>query len=203
MEVWLEQVAHHSPYLIIIGVLLISGFGVPIPEDVPIIIGGYLSGIGVCDPWVMLPAIFAAIVGADFMVFWLGRRYGHHVPRLPLLRRFLTQDRLARTEAMLHRHGGKFIFMARFLPGLRTAAFFTAGVFKLPSWKFLAYDGAAALVSVPAIFVLAYYFADEIDRVKGWIADGQIAALVVCVLVLVLLVLVKRVFKRRLIAPNV
>lgn len=198
MEDWLLQVGAAAPYWAIIGVVLISGLGLPIPEDIPILVGGYLSARGYCNPWIMLPAIFVAIVGADGMVFWLGHRYGHHVPRLPLIRRFLTPDRLAKTEGMLHRHGGKFIFMARFLPGIRTAAFFTAGVFKVPYWKFLLYDGAAALVSVPTIFLLAYFLADHIDQAKDMVKDGQIIVLIAMVAGVAALVLGKRLFKRRL-----
>src|SRR5690606_33249443 len=104
------------PYVVIWGVLLLSGFGLPIPEDLPLILAGYLCGIepAYADPWIMFPGCYLAIIGADLVVFVLGRRYGHHVPRLPLLRRFLTESRLAKTEAKLHQHGGKFIFMARF-----------------------------------------------------------------------------------------
>lgn len=197
MEEWLWQISGHAPYWVIVGVLLVTGFGVPIPEDLPILAGGYLAAKGHCNPWVMLPVIFVAILGADGMVFWLGRRYGHHIPKLPLLRRFLTEPRLAKTEGMLHRHGGKFIFMARFMPGLRTAAFFTAGVFKVPAWKFLVYDGAAALISVPAIFLLAFFLADQIDRVKEMIADGQIIAVLTLAAVVAMMVLAKRLFKRK------
>src|SRR5690606_19343394 len=197
MEQWLWQVGEHAPYWAIVGVLLITGFGVPIPEDLPILAGGYLSAMGHCNPWIMLPAILAAIIGADGIVFWLGRRYGHHIPKLPLLGRFLTEARLARTEGMLHRHGGKFIIMARFMPGIRTAAFFTAGVFKEPYRQFLIYDGAAALISAPAILLLAYFLADQIDRVKDMVADGQIAVLIVLAGVVALLVVAKRVFKRK------
>ena len=198
MEQWLADIAAHSPYIILVGVLIITGFGLPLPEDIPLILAGYLCGIGHAEIEIMLPAVFFAIVGADAIVYWLGRRYGHHVPRLPLLRRFLTEDRLARTEGMLHRHGGKFIFMARFLPGLRTAAFFTAGIFKIPYWKFLLYDGAAALVSVPAIVLLAYYFAHEIDRVRTWVAEGQLWGIGIAIAIIALFVLVKLLFRRRL-----
>ncbi|HEX7010122.1 MAG TPA: DedA family protein [Phycisphaeraceae bacterium] len=177
MEALLLQLAGHAPYVAVIGVLLLSGLGLPLPEDIPLIVAGYLCGQGYTNPWVMFPGAFMAILGADGLIFVLGRRYGHHVPRLPLLRRFLTEQRLARTEQMLHRHGGKFIFMARFLPGLRTAAFFTAGGFKIPYWKFFLFDGSAALLSVPAILLLAYAFSHQIHQVSQWVADGQAVAI--------------------------
>lgn len=172
----------YMPYVVVLGLLLLSGFGLPIPEDIPLILAGYLAYHGYADPWVLFPLTFLAVVGADLMVFWLGRRYGHHVPKLPLMRRFLTEKRLAKTEQLLHRHGGKFMFAVRFLPGLRAPAIFTAGNFKLPYWKFLLYDGGAALLSVPLILGLAYYFAEHLEQVRVWIANGEKGVIGVIVL---------------------
>jgi membrane protein DedA with SNARE-associated domain len=176
MEVWLTQLAANAPYIVIVGIILISGFGAPIPEDIPLILAGYLCGKHFANPYIMFPATLAAVVGADAILFCIGRRYGHHVPKLPLLRRYLTEKRLGKTERMLHEHGGKFIFAARFLPGLRAPAMFTAGVFKLPFWKFFLYDGTAAMISAPIFLFLAYYFADHLDMVRQWVAEGQLAA---------------------------
>lgn len=203
MEQWLTEFAQTGPmvaYLSIVGVLILTGFGLPVPEDVPIIVGGYLSGLGYANPWIMLPAIFLSIIGADAVVFVLGKRWGYLVPKLPLLRRFLTEKRLAKTERALHKHGGKFIFVARFLPGLRTAAIFTAGLFKMPYWKFLLFDGSAALISVPTIFILSYVFAEHIDQVRHRISEGQTAAIVIMVLAIVGFVAFKIAFRRKIAA---
>lgn len=188
----------YMPYVVVLGLLLLSGFGLPIPEDIPLILAGYLSYHGSADPWVLFPLTFLAVVGADLMVFWLGRRYGHHVPKLPLMRRFLTEKRLAKTERLLHEHGGKFMFAARFLPGLRAPAIFTAGNFKLPYWKFLLYDGGAALLSVPLILGLAYYFAEHLEQVRVWIANGEKGVIGVIVLAALGFVTVKWWVNRRM-----
>jgi membrane protein DedA with SNARE-associated domain len=49
--------------------------------------------------------------------------------------------------------------------GLRAAAFLTAGIARVPFWKFLAVDALAAIVSVPFGFFLAFLFADQVERV--------------------------------------
>lgn len=199
----LGTAAPYMPYVLVLGLLLLSGFGLPIPEDIPLILAGYLcypwhDGQGYADPWVLFPLTFLAVIGADLMVFWLGRRYGHHVPKLPLMGRFLTEKRLAKTEALLHRHGGKFIFAARFLPGLRAPAIFTAGNFKIPYWKFLAYDGGAALLSVPLILGLAYYFAEHLEQVRVWVANGERGVIGVILLTVVVIVVAKGLVNRKL-----
>ncbi|QQE12786.1 DedA family protein [Planctomycetota bacterium] len=200
MEELINQLATQAPYLIIVGVILLSGFGAPIPEDLPIMLGGFLCGKN--DPaasaYVMLPVLFISIVGADGIVFWLGRKYGHHVPKLPLLRRYLTEKRLQKTEASLNKHGGKFIFVARFLPGMRAPAFFTAGIFKLPYWKFLFFDGTAALLSVPIFFFLAFFLADHFEKAKAWAAEFQIFAIIAVVGGIALFIIIKIGFKKLL-----
>ncbi|MEX0654744.1 MAG: DedA family protein [Phycisphaeraceae bacterium] len=200
MEQWLAELAAHAPYIGIFGILVLSGFGLPIPEDIVLILAGYLCGRGVADPWIMFPGTFITIVGSDLIVYLLGRRYGHHVPKLPVLRRFLTEGRLVRTERKLHEHGGKFIFMVRFLPGLRTAAYFTAGTFKIPAWKFVLYDGAAAFFSVPIILWLAYAFSHRIDQVYEWVSEGTYAVTALVVLIVAGFFFVKWWMRRRRIA---
>ncbi len=174
MEQFANELMTHLPYVGVIGLLLISGFGLPLPEDIPLLVGGYLCAQGYANIWVMVPLSFAAVLGADCILYWLGRRYGHHVPKLPLLRRYLNEAHLTRAEASFHNHGGKTLFIARFLPGLRAAVFFTAGVFKIPFWKMLAFDGSAAVISVPALVLVTYFFADHIDQIKHWSGEAQL-----------------------------
>lgn len=202
---FLTQLGTHTPYMpyvVVLGLILLSGFGLPIPEDIPLILAGYLcypfAGQDHADPRLLFPLAFLAVVGADLMVFWLGRKYGHHVPKLPLMRRFLTEKRLAKTERLLHTHGGKFMFAARFLPGLRAPAIFTAGNFRVPYWKFLLYDGGAALISVPVILGLAYYFAEHLEQVRKWVANGEKGAIAVILVAGLVFFGVKRVLNRRL-----
>ena len=185
------QYSGQAPYVIILGIFVLSGFGVPLPEDVPLLAAGYLAGTGTVNPWIMFPLCFLFIIGSDMIVYGLGRRYGHHVPRLPLLKRLLTEPRLARTERMLHQHGGKFIFFARFLPGLRTPAFFTAGIFKLPWWRFMLYDGSAAMLSVPLLLGLGYAFSDHIDLVAERVRQGSYGVAGLLMLGIAVAVLIK------------
>lgn len=201
MEQWITQFAStapYMPYVVLVAVLLLTGFGLPLPEDLPIIVGGYLAAtMEEVNPWIMFAALFSAVMVADSIVFWLGRRYGHHVRRLPVIRRYLTDRNMARAENLLNKHGGKFVFMARFLPGLRTPAILTAGTFKVPYWKLLVYDGTAALVSVPVIFFLAYYFADQIDEVRKWLQDAQMTAFGIIALVVIVFIGLKLWLGRR------
>lgn len=175
-------------YLGIALVLLASGFGVPLPEDIPLIMGGYLSAKGVTSLAVMLPLTFFCLLGSDAIVYGMGRFYGRHVSRLPVLRRYLTKRRLRRAEVAYRRHGGKTLLVVRFVPGLRTAAYFTAGTFRIGFFRFLLFDGIAAVVSAPTLVLAGYFFADYIDRVFVLAHQAQAAAAIVALLMAGLLV---------------
>lgn len=190
MDAWLhatiESFAAHAgwlgAYAAVAGVLLLSGLGLPIPEDIPLLIGGWMCGMGYANIWVMVPLGFVCVLGADLLVFLMGRVYGHHVPRLPVIRRYLTPARLAAAERSFQKHGGKTLFVARFLPGVRSAIYFTAGTFKISTWKMLAFDGLAALLSAPALVLVGYFGTRHFDKVKAFVEGTQWAIAAVAIL---------------------
>ncbi|XAM00733.1 DedA family protein [Phycisphaeraceae bacterium D3-23] len=190
IEQWLNQYAAEAPYLVIFGVLLLAGFGLPMPEDIPLMIGGYLCGQTSGHPhlWVMIPGSMAAILGADTLIFLAGKRWGRSLHRHWLMKRLVGGRNLARARVLFKRHGAKFVFFARFLPGVRTPAFFTAGTFKMSLGRFLLWDGSAALLSVPWVVLLAYYFHREIEYARDAISKGKAYGFVFLGLVLAVLV---------------
>lgn len=173
----------HWSYLGVFLILTISGFGVPIPEDIPLVWGGYMCGTGQANIYIMLPVGLFSLVGADFIVYMLGRRFGEPIRRLPVFKRFLCDKKMAKAKAFLDDHGGKVIFLARFLPGLRTPVYFTAGKFKIPAWKMLCMDGLAAMLSAPALMLLGYFFHYKIDAVWEWAKEAQLLALGVIIVI--------------------
>lgn len=171
----MEAFLHQFSYFGVVLVLLAGGMGLPLPEDVPLLVGGYLCHLGLADIRLMIPIALAAVLGGDFIMYSLGRRYGHHVGRLPLLGRYLTEARLQKAEATFQKHGGKALFVGRFLPGLRAGVFFSAGTFKIPAWKMLAFDGSAALISVPVWILASFWGGGQIDKVKSAALEVQLA----------------------------
>jgi membrane protein DedA with SNARE-associated domain len=68
--------------------------------------------------------------------------------------------------------------------GLRAAAFLTAGSASVPFWKFVVADAGAALVGVPLVFGLSYFFTDQIKdiladvhRAERWLGLAGLLAL--------------------------
>jgi membrane protein DedA with SNARE-associated domain len=144
--------------------LLICGFGVPIPEDVTLVTGGVIAGLGHANVHTMFAVGMAGVLIGDGMMFILGRVYGQRIQRLPGFRRILTPERFAKAQDAFHKYGKWVMFIARFLPGLRTPVFFSAGMSHRVSFgTWLLMDGFAAVISVPLWVYLGYYGAQNWD----------------------------------------
>ena len=173
-------------------VLLASGLGLPLPEDIPLLTGGWLCGTNRAQLELMIPMCLLCVVGGDSMTYALGRRYGHLVPKLPILRRYLSPQRLAQAQDMMQRYDGRTLFFARFLPGLRRNKLELAGLCKVPFWRFLLFDGLAAIISVPTLILVAYYLSDHIEQVRHWTVKAQLSLAAAIVIGIVSFILIKR-----------
>ncbi|MDP6058570.1 MAG: DedA family protein, partial [Pirellulaceae bacterium] len=149
------------------------------------------------DILIMIPVAWTFVLAGDCVLYFLGRRYGHHVPRLPGLRRVLTEKRIAWAEDFFYRHGGKTLFMMRFLAAVRAAIWFAAGGLKIPFWKFIAYDGTAALIFVPGYLLLGWFFAEQWERVSRLTRMGQFALLMVLVAIVAAILIWRFICVRR------
>jgi membrane protein DedA with SNARE-associated domain len=146
-------------------VLFVAGLGVPLPEEVPIVAAGVLSHQGALRWWLALPVCVVGVVAGDVVLYWVGHHWGERILGWRVVRWVLSPAREEQLKAAYRNHGAKIVLTTRHVTGLRTAAFLTAGIARLPFWTFLAVDAAAVLVGVPASFGLAFLFADQVEQV--------------------------------------
>ena len=161
-------------YIAMFTALLLCGFGIPIPEDIVLVTGGVIAGLGFANEHGMVAVGLAGVLTGDGVTFMLGWIYGDRITRLPLLRRSLTPARIAQAKGKFSRHGKWVMFVARFLPGLRTPVFFSAGMTRCVSFaKWLQMDGTAAVLSVPVWVYLGYSGAKNFEHLFVAVARGQ------------------------------
>ena len=170
----IEYLTHMSApgaYMLLFTILLLCGFGLPIPEDISLIAAGYISWRGkhglepIINVHTAFAVCFAAVLAGDTIAFFFGRRYGRRVLASNLARKYFTPKRQLRTRAYFRKFGSKVVLIGRFTPGFRFTIFFTAGTLHLRPSVFLIYDFSAAAFSVPVLVYSAWYFGGQIDRV--------------------------------------
>ncbi|AXK38373.1 DedA family protein [Crenobacter cavernae] len=166
-------------YLAVFLVLLACGFGVPIPEDITLVAGGIISGLGYANVHTMFVVGMAGVLIGDGVMFALGRIYGHKVLRIRPVAKILTEERFHQVQEKFAKYGNWVLFVARFLPGLRSPIFLTAGMTRrVPVWRFFALDGFAALISVPVWVYLGHFGAYNRDWLMTMVHRGQSGLLI-------------------------
>ena len=155
-------------YVWLIGILLLCGLGLPIPEDIALIAAGYLSYKGVLHLHKAFAVCFCAVLLGDTFAFFLGRWFGRRMLARPWARRYFTPRRQRRVRAYFRKFGSKVVFLGRFTPGLRFSIFFSGGMLHLRPSVFFIYDFMAAVISVPVLVYLARLFGGQIDRVVSF-----------------------------------
>jgi membrane protein DedA with SNARE-associated domain len=188
----LQGFVEHFTYVGIFAVLLLGSLGVPIPEEMAIVAAAVLSHGAITRWWLALPVCFLGVLSGDVVLYWIGRHRGEQVLNWRAVRLVLTLEREQWLNAAYRRHALKTVVTARHVMGLRAAAFLTAGIARVPFWKFIVADAGAAVLSVPLWFGLAYFFTDQITaivadvrRAERWLALAGLLALAAVLIVAV------------------
>lgn len=171
-------------YAALFGLLVAGGVGVPVPEELIQLTAGYLARQGVLS---FVPAVVVTWLGlvvGDYLLFRLGRRHGPALLGSRHVARLLTPARRAFIERHFARHSVLTIMAARHASGFRLPAYALAAVHGVRLRTFLIADGISAIVSVPLVVWLGWYFASHIEQLKR---DVHEAELLVAVGVVVLL----------------
>jgi membrane-associated protein len=112
--------------------------------------------------WLFLLLSLAAIIG-DSVNYAIGHFIG---PRaFEINNRFIKRVYLTRTQQFYEKHGGKTIFLARFVPIVRTFAPFVAGIGTMNYSRFILYNIFGAVVWT-GLFLLAGYFFGNLPFVQ-------------------------------------
>jgi membrane-associated protein len=146
---------------------------------------------------VMLASVLGNIVG-----YWFGRKTG------PLLyeRRetwIFKKKHLAKAKNFYDRYGKGTIFLAKFLPIIRTFAPIVAGIVKMPWAHFIFYNITGSVVWVASMMLGGYFLDSWVYREFGFSLKDYIEPITIgIILVTTLPVLYKLFFAKKPIVPT-
>lgn len=134
--------------------LILTGVGSPIPEDLLLLTAGYLVFANVFQWPLALGVGILGVVVSDLMLYSAGRHIAWRSARRPD-HPYLSADRLQRVTRWFGRIGDALVLVARLMPGTRAVVFITAGIQAVPVSTFLRYVLGAALW-VPAMILAGH-----------------------------------------------
>lgn len=127
-----------------------------LPGDSLLFASGAFAAIGSFNLVILLVLLWIAAFLGDTTNYWIGHFFGQKIidnPKIPI-----NQEHIDKTQKFYHKHGGKTIFLARFIPIIRTFAPFVAGIGKMEYSKFIYYNIGGGLAWVFGFTLLGYFF---------------------------------------------
>lgn len=188
---WLEA----GGYFVLFGLLFACGLGLPLPEDIPLMLAGYFVAQPPGTPGKMnlLHAAVVAwcgIIGGDCVLYYMGRRYGMNITRVPFVGKHLTKSRIVWVELKFEQWGVLVVAVGRMFAGIRGAMVVAAGITRFKFYKFVIADGLAAIVS-GGLFVFIGHWAGKhlgsLEQIRERIHRGEnrVLGILLCVAIAV------------------
>ena len=163
----------HGSMALVFAWLLIGGLGLPLPEDAALLAAGVLIERGATNAAFAVGVVLFGVLLGDSILFFAARRLGHRAYERKLIQRVLPPERRAKIERAYERYGGRLVFFARHVAGLRAAVFAMAGIHGMRPRRFLLWDTAAACISIPLVVGLGYFGAKHVDKMRAGIAAAH------------------------------
>jgi len=146
-----------------------------LPGDSLLFVGGAAAAGGLLDiRWLLIAIILGAVIG-DTVNYWIGNYVGLRLflERFPTL---VKKEYIDRTYGFYEKYGGATIFIARFVPLVRTFAPFLAGVGTMHYRRFLFYNFLGGTCWALAFVIGGYYFGTltVVQENMSWLIIGVI-----------------------------
>jgi membrane protein DedA with SNARE-associated domain len=162
------------------------GAGVLVPGETLVILGGFYARVG--GPPLLLPVLSTLVVvfavAGDNVGYLIGRRYGRGFLERHGRKLFVTPERLVVAERYYGEHGGKTVFLGRFIPVVRSVGFILAGVAHMEWRRFILYDVAGAAIWGIGHTLLGYFIGASYERWQKYLTPIGIGLLVVLFLLI-------------------
>jgi membrane protein DedA with SNARE-associated domain len=178
LKSWVDSYGYEAVFALV----GLESVGIPLPGETALITAALYAATThrLSITAIIAVATAAAIIG-DNIGFALGRWGGY-----PLLRRYgayvrVDERRLKIGRYVFQEHGGKVVFLGRFVAVLRTYAAFLAGTNRMSWPRFLTFNAAGGITWAVSIGLAFYYAGTALNSIRGPldVVLGALAVLVV------------------------
>ncbi len=162
----IQQIAllQQFSYLGVFIAVVLSGHFVPIPEDISLLMAGYIVAVGYAQPGPMVIIAIIAPFIADGILYFLARTGSKFVPPLERYAPGLKTDFI---KKQLEEHTFRSIFWMRFVTGFRFMSPVMSGYLKVSPRKYFLANGFSAIFYGPFFLSLGYFFSKKIFNILG------------------------------------
>lgn len=165
--------------------LIVDSFGIPIPSEVLLAVGGALAATGRFNVWwVMFLGTAAQLVGG-LVGYAIGRyggypfllRYGKYV--------FISKRDLERTHQSFEKYGPWLTMAGRCLPVIRGLVAYPAGIARMNIWSFILYTTIGSAAWTALWVFIGYQLGENLDVINSWMHDFSLVVVAGLLLLIV------------------
>lgn len=160
---------------------LMSNMIIPIPEEIMLLISGYLTGVGTFNYFLTAGIFILGMFISDIVLFYLSRRGNKYILKL---QEKIKSKNILKSEDYIKQNIKKIIFFSRFLVYIRFIGPVLSGSVKTRWSTFLFYDFIALLIYVPLVLFIGNYFHKNISAVIQGVSSGKNIILIILGLVI-------------------
>lgn len=143
-------------------------FGFFFPGDSLLFTAGFLASQGIIHIWTLIPLLIVAAIAGDSVGYWIGRKFGQWLEHKEDTW-YYKKEHLKRAEKFYDKHGAKTIFLARFLPIIRTFAPIAAGIASMAYSTFISYNIFGGIFWVLTVSLAGFYLGNIIPNVDQYL----------------------------------
>ena len=184
MEGLVNAIIGHLHYAGLFVLLMMGGFGFPVPEDLVLLTCGALISAGALDPLPALLTVYLGMLVSDFVLFSVGGKYGPRVIEKKRFRGLLPPGRFDALKRSFDRWGVLVIIAGRHLAGLRAQIFLAAGISGMRRYKFVAADAVSSLFTLALMAGLGYKGAESVEKLARGVQKAEHVAIAAAVILL-------------------
>ena len=127
-----------------------------LPGDSLLFVAGAVTATGAIDPWILTAVVALGAITGNTTNYYLGSWLGHKIYDGSIS--WIDQEALNKTHNFYVKHGGKTIFLARFVPVVRSFAPLIAGAASMRVSRFELYSISGAFVWVYGLIWAGHFF---------------------------------------------
>ena len=163
--------------------LMGGAIGLPIPEDITLILGGILAHRDKAQLELVLLVCYIGSVFGDIFIFLAGRKLGSSIYDKGWFKTRLNRAHFDQIKIGLERRSLITIFSARHIFYLRTVTFLICGALNMSLRRFIIVDALSALISVPLVVGVGYLGSEHYQMILALMRKMKIFFLATSVLI--------------------
>lgn len=164
---------------------LMVNFIIPIPEEIILVLLGYIASTGAFEIWIISPILVSGMIISDMILFSVSRHGSKYIQKL---KKKIQNNRLLRDDAFVHSHIKKIIFISRFITHFRFIGPVLSGSIKTKWQTFFVYDIAALCIYVTGWLFLGDYFHGRIQTAIEGVGVFRNILFIVIVIIAVIII---------------